>query len=761
MVREGTVSPRVWSISNDLWQHIRPLVMQESIPQSANTIFQPQDGVLVLENPYSILAISPPAEVPARVLKQGETFAVFDHFGDIKPIGMQEEGIYHEGTRFLSFLILRLGPDRPLLLSSVVKQDEAVLTVDLTNPGLRGERGIIPHGTIHLFRSKFLWQGCCYEKLRLRNYGLSPVKLAFSFQFRADFADIFEVRGTQRIRKGESLKPVLSRDSVTLSYRGLDGVVRWTRLQFAPPPRNLTDSEAHFELSLQPQEEAAFILTATFQSDDSGGAFLSYERAASLAAAAAQEVRAQTCDIYTSNEQFNDWINRSLSDLNLMVTDTPEGPYPYAGVPWFSTAFGRDGIITALECLAFNPSIARGVLTFLASTQAREVIPEQDAEPGKILHETRRGEMAALGEIPFRRYYGSIDATPLFIVLAGAYYERTGDRALLENIWSNVERALQWIDNYGDSDGDGFVEYARRSPSGLVQQGWKDSHDSVFHADGTLAEGPIALCEVQGYVYAAKRAAADLALLLGHGLRADVLQAEAETLRQRFEEAFWCEELSTYALALDGKKRPCRVRTSNAGQCLWSGIVSAERARRVAGTLMGEESFSEWGIRTVASSEVRYNPMSYHNGSVWPHDNALIAYGLARYRRNEEVARILTGMFDASIFVELHRMPELFCGFPRRRGEGPTLYPVACAPQAWAAAAVFLLLQSCLGLHIDGTKRRISFHYPMLPPFLKKIRLGNLRVGDAAVDLRLERHRTDVGVNVLRREGGVEIVVVR
>jgi glycogen debranching enzyme len=761
MLQNETISPRVWGISNDLWQRIRPLLMHESILQPAHPTFQSQNGVLVIEDPYSILAVSPSTDAYTRVLKHGETFAVFDRFGDIKPIGKQEEGIYHEGTRFLSCLLLHLGSDRPLLLSSVVRRDEPVLMVDLTNPAIQTEKGVIPHGTIHLFRSKFLWQGCCYEKLLLRNYGLRRVKLAFSFQFRADFADIFEVRGTRRARKGEFLKPTLDTDSVTLAYRGLDGVMRRTQIRFAPHPQKLTDSEAHFELMLQPKEEAVFFLTASFQTDDSESVPSSYEQAEFFLNSSAKEARAQTCTIYTSNEQFNDWVNRSLSDLYLMVTDTPEGPYPYAGVPWFSTAFGRDGILTALECLWLQPEIARGVLTFLASTQATEIIPEQDAEPGKILHETRRGEMAALGEIPFRRYYGSIDATPLFIVLAGAYYERTGDRTLLENIWPNVERALQWIDTYGDVDGDGFVEYARRSPSGLVQQGWKDSQDSIFHADGTLAEGPIALCEVQGYVYAAKRAAADLALVLGRSEHAAALRAEAETLRQRFEQAFWCEELSTYALALDGKKRPCRVRTSNAGQCLLSGIVSPERARRVARILMSKESFSEWGIRTVAASEARYNPMSYHNGSVWPHDNALIAFGLARYRCNEAVARILTGMFDASIFVELHRMPELFCGFPRRPGEGPTLYPVACAPQAWAAAAVFLLLQSSLGLHIDGVKRRISFHYPMLPPFLKRVRLSNLRVGQAVVDLRLERHRTDVGVNVLRRQGDVEIVAVR
>jgi glycogen debranching enzyme len=733
--------------------------MQAGVPPSAGPA---QDSPLLVEDhPYYIQATSPPADEYTRVLKQGETFAVFDHFGDIKPVGMQEEGIYHEGTRFLSSLVLRLGSDRPLFLSSNVKRDNALLTVDLTNPDIPAEAGVIPHGTVHLFRSKLLWRGCCYEKLRLHNHGLTPVKLLLSIQFRADFVDIFEVRGTKRTQRGEFLAPVVNRDSVALSYRGLDGVVRRTMLLFSPPPKKLSASEAQYELALQPLEEVTLFLTAKFDYNEPANGHPSYDQAVQLAATTTKEAIAQACHVYTSNEQFNGWTNRSVADLQMMMTDTPGGRYPYAGVPWFSTAFGRDGIITALECLWLDPAMARAVLTFLALTQAKAVVPEQDAEPGKILHETRRGEMAALGEIPFGRYYGSVDATPLFILLAGAYYERTGDRAGVERIWPNLERALRWIDRYGDRDGDGFVEYYRQSSSGLTQQGWKDSHDSVFHADGTLAEGPIALCEVQGYVYAAKRYAAGLAASLGHDEKASALRIEAEKLREAFEQAFWCEELSTYALALDGQKRPCRVRTSNPGQCLFTGIVHPDRARLVAQTLMREESFSGWGVRTVDASEHRYNPMSYHNGSIWPHDNALIALGLARYRLRDEVARILTGMFEASLFIDLHRMPELFCGFPQRPGEGPTLYPVACAPQSWAAASVFLLLQSCLGLRIDGVNRKISFCYPALPPFLRRIRIKNLRVGDASLDLRLERHRNDVGMTVLHRDGDVEIAVVK
>jgi glycogen debranching enzyme len=539
-----------------------------------------------------------------------------------------------------------------------------------------------------------------------------------------------------------------------LAYEGLDGLLRMTKLECIGTAAQVAANEMRIQLTLGPREVTAFTFTISCMSEG--------EKETLPYRVAADELSGKSaglsgCDINTSNEQFNDWLNRSKADLRMLITSTPEGPYPYAGVPWFSTVFGRDGIITALECLWFNPELAKGVLNYLAATQATEIESERDAEPGKILHEAREGEMARIGEVPFRRYYGSVDATPLFLVLAAAYFERTGDRELMRSIWKNIQLALDWIDNFGDRDGDGFVEYARLSSNGLVQQGWKDSHDSVFHADGRLALGPIALCEVQAYVYAAKRGIGAVAAALGYDEQGNELAREAEALRKRFHEAFWCEEISFYALALDKEKRQCQVRSSNAGQCLFSGIASAEHAQRIADSLLSIAFFSGWGIRTIASSEVRYNPTSYHNGSVWPHDCALIAYGLSQIEGKDLPCKILTGLFDASIFLESHRLPELFCGFSRSRGQGPTLYPVACAPQAWAAGAVYMMLQSCLGISVQAAESRICLSYPCLPESLQAVRIRNLCVGGNSIDLEVVRNAQSVSVDILRRTGTVQV----
>jgi len=710
---------------------------------------------------HHVLADSSLTDERIRVLKHGDTFALFDQYGDIRPNQNREGGLYHDGTRFLSRLILELAGARPFLLSSTVRDDNDQLSVALTNPDLcREGRVYLPMGALHLAWRKFLWMGTLYQELRIENHGMQPVGADIGLQFAADFADIYEVRGLKRKARGQDLEPELTDREVTLSYRGLDGIVRRTLLQFSPRPQRLARDRVTFEVALAPKQSALLYVTVGCEREAARPRFLVFERARAQARAQLDSQVAQFCAIETGNGQFDELVRRATSDLHMMTTVLPTGPYPYAGVPWFNAPFGRDGIITALECLWLNPSLAQGVLRYLASTQAVEVVPEQDAEPGKILHETRKGEMAALKEMPFACYYGSVDATPLFVVLAGAYYERTGDRRLIEDIWPNIEAALLWIDRYGDCDGDGFIEYSRRSDNGLLHQGWKDSDDAIFHADGTLARGPIALCEVQSYAYAAWRAGAAMAMALSRPEQAAQFASRADPLRDRFEDAFWCDDLLTYALALDGDKQPCRVRTSNAGQCLFSGIASADRAVKVGRTLLQAELFSGWGIRTVGTGEPGYNPMGYHTGSVWPHDNALIAFGMARYGMASEVSRVFTGLFEAAMYFDLHRIPELFCGFPRDDGQGPILYPVACAPQAWSAAAVFLMFQACLGLRINALESRVSLVRPFLPRFLSQARIMNLPVGGGSVDLLVVRHEHDVAVNVLRRKGVIDVVVL-
>jgi glycogen debranching enzyme len=719
------------------------------------------DEIVEIDSRWYVLATSSRADDRTRVLKYGDTFGLFDRYGDIQHLGIGEQGLYHQGTRFLSHFDLSINEQRPLLLNSTVKQDNSLLVVDLTTPDLyEGDQLITQKSTLHIFRAKLLYQGVHYEHLRLVNYDRAPVDIRLQLRFGADYADIFEVRGIERKQRGKVLPLEHGERTIVFGYRGLDGVERRTRIEVERPPDLIENGQIRYNMQLGPSGQRDIYVSVACQIAQERPPLLTYDNALHRIETELERTAAATGTIHTSNEQFNDWLNRANADLRMLVSQTPYGPYPYAGVPWFSTPFGRDGIITAMQMLWLDPSLARGVLGFLAAYQADEVNLAQDAEPGKILHEMRGGELAALGEVPFGRYYGSVDATPLFIMLAAEYYDRTGDRDYVVRLWPHIERALRWIDQYGDVDQDGFVEYARHSPNGLVHQGWKDSDDAVFHADGTLAAGPIALCEVQGYVYAARLGAAKLARLLGKEGRAQDLEAAASELKDRFNRDFWSDELGMFALALDGTKRQCGIAASNAGHALFTGIATEEYARRTAERLLSPAFFSGWGMRTVANTERRYNPMSYHNGSVWPHDNALAALGLARYEFKDHALQLLTGLFDASIALELHRLPELYCGFDRLPGQGPTLYPVACLPQAWASGAVFHLLRACLGLSFSPEKPQLRFHHPRLPGYLHWIEIKNLRFPGGSLDLVIRRQLQDVSVNVLRKEGDVEVAVI-
>ena len=712
------------------------------------------------QSPFYIAAAGSPSR-PRCILKQNDCFAVLDNHGAIGCACDEAGGLFARDTRHLSRLAFLINGQEPLLLGSTLRDDNLNLRADLTNPDILAGEGIaLLKDTVHISRTIYIHNGLLSARSAVVNHGNVPVSLDVTIDFESDFADLFEVRGMNRAARGSLQKEVVGKNKVILRYKGIDNKVRETALTFDPEPTELKTTCARYSLMLPPSVPWRQFVTVSCDGRTRPAA-PSFLRGLLQARRDLVGKPHDVVAIETSNAVVNEIVCRSLADLRMLMTETPEGKYPYAGIPWYSTTFGRDGLITAMQTLWFDASVARGVLQRLAHFQAKNFDDASDAQPGKILHEMRSGEMAALGEVPFGLYYGSIDSTPLFVLLAGLYFERTGDLEFLRQIWPNVVRGLDWIEAHGDSDGDGFVEYARATDKGLANQGWKDSYDAVFHSNGDLAEGPIALVEVQGYVYAALLAAAKCAWLLGEPDRADNLVAKAEKLKRQFEEAFWCEDLGTYALALDGKKQSCKVRTSNAAHAMFTGIMAPERARKVAQDIMRPSFYSGWGIRTVAAGEARYNPMSYHNGSIWPHDNAIIASGLVRYGLSDGIAPIFNGMMQTAAYMDQRRLPELFCGFPRRRSRGPTLYPVACSPQAWASGAVFQLLQALLGLECDLAGRAIRLRNPAVPLSVGDITVRNMRLGDAAISFMVRPHPNGtISLGVLESTGNIKISVV-
>jgi glycogen debranching enzyme len=693
--------------------------------------------------------------LPRFTLKDGDTFLLADALGDIQG---SNDGLFSSDTRMLSRLELELAGRQPSLLGAGVSQDNTLFTAHLTNQPLPalGERAI-PKEVIHIERNRFLWEGRLYERIRLTNFSGEAAQVPLRLCFAADFADIFEVQGLARKQRGTSLEPEVNETSVCLSYRGLDRKLRSTAVRFGSVPDTLSSQEACFTLELGRGDvaELYFEIGANGESCPSAERFEAGLR--SLSASMQRRLR-QGAHISSSGRLFEEWVQRSRADLALLTTALATGPYPYAGIPWFATQFGRDAIITALQMLWLDPGLAAGVLRFLASTQANEASAFRDSEPGKIMHEMRRGEMAALDEVPFREYYGSVDTTPLFVMLAGQYLERTGDAGLVAEIWDNLLAAIAWIEHRLDTSDSGFLDYARGADSGLSNQGWKDSHDSISHADGRLPRGPIAVVEVQGYVYAALLTMAALAAERGEQHRSAAWRARAKELRGAIEERFWVESLRYYALALDGDGECCAVRASNAGHLLYCGVPSPERAARVAEQLLSNHFATGWGIRTLADCEVRYNPMSYHNGAIWPHDTSLCAAGIARYLGRDRVVHLLSEIFEAANQFGM-RLPELYCGFPRRPGEGPTPYPVACLPQAWASGAVFMLLQACLGVRINGRRRHVHIERPILPLGMESLTIRELPVGDASIDLEF-RHTGNEVIAVPSRHAASNVEVV-
>ncbi len=667
-------------------------------------------------------------------IKDGDTFLVADAWGDV--LG-GADGLFSNDTRVLSRFRLLIGEKRPSKLSFGLSRDNADFTFNGANLALPPVGGrATPRGVIHVERKRCLHGGRLFERLRLTNFGLDEVMVPIAFEFAADFRDMFEVRGMRRTARGVLAEPRLTGRGVVFGYRGLDGVERSGAMMFSEPPWRLTARRADFMFAVAPGKRMDLYVEAG-PGEQEPPERQRFVDAIGAARRVVRVVKDRGARVTAADGAFGAWLEQSRADVAVLSTALPTGLYPYAGIPWFSTPFGRDGIITAWQMLWLDPSLAKGVLTYLAGRQATSPSAFDDATPGKIMHETRSGEMAALKEIPFGLYYGGVDTTPLFVALAGAYLRRTSDLALVRRLWPALVAAVRWLDDYGDSNGDGLVDYARAAESGLSNQGWKDSIDSVFHDDGRFASGPIALVEVQGYAFAAWQAMAFMAARLGEP-GVDAWSARAEVMRESVEARFWMERRGFYALAIDGDGDACGPLASNAGHLLFVGLPTPERAAKVTQRLLSAKFDSGWGIRTLAVGTTRFNPMSYHNGSIWPHDTALAVAGMARYGEREGPAKILLDLFEASKSFAM-RMPELLCGFVRQPDEPPIAYPVACMPQAWAAGSTFMMLQACLGLSIDAERGEVRLVRPTLPVGVDQLSLTRLHVGDACVDIDFQR----------------------
>ncbi len=686
-------------------------------------------------------------------LKDRDTFLVADAFGDVRGAG---DGLFHDDTRILSRFQLMLGSEPPSLLSAAIGADNVFFTSHTANQQLPFPGGpVAPPGVLHIMRKRFLWNDRLFEQVRMVNYSRDAVIIPLVISFDADFRDMFEVRGLKREKRGVIHPPEMDGRSITLRYTGLDEVVRTSIISFSDPPFRMSEHKAEFMYPLGPESQLELYIEIGIEP----GPTPTRERFRGHAARARFSMRSRRrhgAKVRSSGRLFSEWIEKSKADLALLTTDMPTGPYPYAGIPWFSTTFGRDAIITAYQVLWLDPSLAKGVLSYLAEHQATAVSAFRDSAPGKIMHEARLGEMAALGEVPFGRYYGGVDTTPLFVALAGAYAERTGDMALIDELWPNLCAALGWIETYGDTDKDGLIDYARGAASGLANQGWKDSQDSVFHSDGRFATGPIALVEVQGYAFAAYRAMSSLAARRGDEDQSETWRAKSEQIRQAVEQRFWMEDKGFYAIAIDGQGELCKVMASNPGHLLFARLAAPQRARKVGEHLMSRYFAPGWGVRTLAMGEARFNPMSYHNGSVWPHDTALCALGMSHYGERKGVVELMAALFETAASLEM-RLPELFCGFPRIAGEPPIAYPVACLPQAWAAGSVFMMLQACLGVTVDAQKGEVSIVDPHLPIGIDRLWINELKVGSETINLAFEQHGERVTVTTDARPGLVSL----
>ncbi len=696
------------------------------------------------------------------VIKEQDLFLLTDLNGNVPRGNINGLGLYYQDTRFLSAYELVLEGIPPTYLLSTGEMRFAEVQ-ELTNPDLRLPNGVlIRKETLTLHRERVITPSAVDDLLIVTNYNVTSIPLQLVVFFDADFADIFQIRGFLQIsERGTLYPPAWEGNVLVFRYDGIDHVSRFTRIEFDPPPTSASGGQIVYDLNLDPRTSIRLRLRV-YVAVGEPAPTVELPNLPVLISRGTEEyerwLQVQPI-VRTDNQVWDDLVRRSQLDLHLLQSGTTEEPFPAAGIPWFATLFGRDSLTVGLQHMWYPAQVA-GILRLLARYQGSRVDPWRDEQPGKILHELRRGELARCNIIPFNPYYGTVDATPLFIILLAEYYRGTADLALLRELEPNLRAALDWMEKYGDLDGDGFLEYQRESGSGLTNQGWKDSWDAIMYKNGDLIKPPVALVEVQAYAYAARMGASEIYHALGNESEAHRQRYLANWLREAFDRAFWMEDEGFYCLALDGDKKQAQVIASNPGQILWCGAVSEARARRVAERIMEPDMFTGWGIRTLSSREVRYNPMGYHVGTVWPHDNSLIGLGFKRYGEEGRLQTLISGFYDAVRHFPDLRVPELFCGYDRAQYHIPIRYPVACSPQAWAAGAALLFVRAMLGLVPQAPRNELWIVRPELPAWLRSVTIERLQVGNSFVDLRYQRQGDHTFTEVLRIEGNLRVVFV-
>jgi len=694
-----------------------------------------------------------------RVIKENDLFLLTDMKGNIPadhPYGL---GLYTKDTRFLSKFDLRINGEEPVLLASDAGENY-VSSILLTNPHMEKDGELILwRESIQIERKRFIYENVLYETIKLTNYYPKRVNFEISVHINADFTDMFIVRGFQTGAMGKRTGQKIDENSLSFYYEGADHVSRSTKVSWNRQAKAVHEhGEVYFDFSLSHSEEQSVtFIVQPHINHKALGEIADPDIALSNLKASYEEWENSITKIETDFKPLQRLVDRGIVDLRVLLTDLGYGKFPVAGLPWFGVPFGRDSLIAALQMLAFKPEVAKGTLLTMAAYQGKNLDPWRDEQPGKIMHEIRFGELANTNQIPFTPYYGTIDATPLFLVLLTEYVRWTGDFDIVTQLKENIDAALMWIDKYGDRDGDLFVEYHQESSKGIANQGWKDSGDSVVHRNGEYAKSPIALAEVQGYVYQAKMGIAEIFEQIGEKNRAIQLREQAKALKEKFEEKFWMDDVQFYAIALDEKKEQVGTITSNPGHVLFSGMLENVRAEASIQTLLSSKMFSGYGIRTMGEGEAGYNPMSYHDGSIWPHDNSMILLGLSKLGKQREASIVINGLIDAAAHFEYDRLPELFCGYDKSIGK-PVRYPVACSPQAWAAGTPLIFIQSLLGIFPNSLEKKIYLS-PTLLDVMNLLKVTNIAVGGGRLSVTVLREENEIRVVVDENTTGYEVII--